>query len=339
MKQERNQSIECTRLIASFFVVFIHCPFPNRFGQLVTGLGRFAVPLFFMISGYFSFGAGKEKLSGRAAQLFRLNLLGAALYALWRCLKAAHYGADLGTCLMQMVPTAPELVKWILVNDGPFAGHLWYLASSFVCTVVLLGYVRFFGERAVDYRPFYGICACLMAMQLVLGELASLLGMPVPYMLYRNALLMGLPLFGLGLFLGQYRQRLMENFALNDRKLLAAVLAGMVFSLLCAFGVGGVDLPIGTVAAVTALMLLMASHPRLTENWRLSRWIARFGKLSTAVYLLHLMVVEIYSIFLQSRFKTLLGSREDNLRPLVVLGITLMAAILWERLRAIRRRR
>lgn len=337
VKPLRNQSIECARLAASFCVVFIHCPFPGRSGELLACMGRFAVPLFFVISGFFSFEVPKETLRKRVRHLLWLNVLATIVYALWRCAKAAYDDADLWTCLMQAVPTAEEWTKWALVSDNPFAGHLWYLTSILVCSLALLGYVCFFGQQKVSYRGFYGACGCLFALQLILGELAAAMDMPVPYMLYRNALLLGLPMFGMGVFLGQYRRQLAENFHLTDGTLLILILAGMGLSLVCELGGAGVDLPTGMVLAVAALMLLMVSHPQVTKNRLCAAWIARFRGLSTTVYILHLMVVEIYGMFLQGRFEAVLGSREDNLRPLVVLGITLAAALLWEGMKNVKR--
>lgn len=47
----RNQSMDLAKLIASFFVVFLHVPFPGQIGQIIGCLARFAVPLFFILAG------------------------------------------------------------------------------------------------------------------------------------------------------------------------------------------------------------------------------------------------------------------------------------------------
>ena len=50
LKNTRNLSLECFKLLAACFVVFLHIPFPGTFGQLTVCLSRFAVPLFFAVS-------------------------------------------------------------------------------------------------------------------------------------------------------------------------------------------------------------------------------------------------------------------------------------------------
>lgn len=49
----RNCSLDFCKGVGCIFVVFIHVTFPGGLGQAVKSLGSFAVPLFFMISGYY----------------------------------------------------------------------------------------------------------------------------------------------------------------------------------------------------------------------------------------------------------------------------------------------
>lgn len=334
IESARNQTIECARLIASFFVVFIHCPFPGNFGRAVSGVARMAVPLFFVISGYFAYGIGETKAAGRLQRVLRLNVTASLLYAGWRCLKAVYYWEPFPEYLWQVVPTGEEIVRWVLLNNNPYAGHLWYLAAAAVCWFVLWGYLRFFDDGQVRYQMLYSVCACLLAVLFATGELAMLLGVDVPYMLYRNATFLGLPMFGLGIFLGQYRQRLVERFALTVRRLVFVIFLASGFSLVCQFTVRSVDLPVSTIVAVAALMLLMVLHPNVLEKWDCwKRATLKFGTLSTDIYIWHLLVIEAYNIFGQAWFAGIFGKWEDNLRPILVLGITLAVAIALEGLR------
>ena len=51
----RNYSLDALKLVASFFVVFIHVSFGGVFGEVIKALAGFAVPIFFLTSGYFSY--------------------------------------------------------------------------------------------------------------------------------------------------------------------------------------------------------------------------------------------------------------------------------------------
>ena len=51
---QRNQNIDFFKGIACILIVFIHAPFPEFFGDyIIKPIARFAVPFFFMVSGYF----------------------------------------------------------------------------------------------------------------------------------------------------------------------------------------------------------------------------------------------------------------------------------------------
>lgn len=49
----RAENIDILKAICAFLVVCIHMPFPGRVGDYFTALTRIAVPVFFMITGYF----------------------------------------------------------------------------------------------------------------------------------------------------------------------------------------------------------------------------------------------------------------------------------------------
>lgn len=58
LKVNNRQELEMlniVKLVASYMVVFIHVSFPGQFGIDIVYLARFAVPFFFIVSGYFSY--------------------------------------------------------------------------------------------------------------------------------------------------------------------------------------------------------------------------------------------------------------------------------------------
>lgn len=49
----RYDGIDILKAICAFLIVCIHCPFPGEVGWYVVALARIAVPIFFMITGFF----------------------------------------------------------------------------------------------------------------------------------------------------------------------------------------------------------------------------------------------------------------------------------------------
>lgn len=330
LKTERNQSMEICKLIASIFVVFIHVRFPGNLGGIMDCLARFAVPLFFGISGYFSFRAKTGKLGKRIVHILELNVAASLLYIAWRWLVTAYYGGSVTDCFSSVIPGGESLVQWLLVSANPFAGHLWYLTAIGVCYGILWLYVRFFGEKPVDYRPLYIVSVCLFTVHFIMGEMAKAVDAEVLFLLYRNALLFGLPMFTLGIFLREYQERIFANFRLTSGKLVTLIAAGIVLSLLQWKGTGIGEMPLGTLVEVMALMLLLATHPKGTSSAIAQVVISMLGRMSTTVYIVHLLLIEAYEMFLMEKGISALGTAEGYLRPLIVVFLSLAAAILWE---------
>ena len=49
----RNYGLDLLKAICAFMVVSIHSPFPGLLGDIFIPLARIAVPIFFMITGYY----------------------------------------------------------------------------------------------------------------------------------------------------------------------------------------------------------------------------------------------------------------------------------------------
>lgn len=323
---KRNQSMECAKLIASFFVVFIHAQFPGDAGGFVACLARCAVPLFFAISGYFSFQTRADRLVRRMKHILLLTLMGIGAELLWGCISMELGGGSTIAYLRMMIPSVEAIAKWIVLCTNPFGGALWYLTAAFYCYCVLWAYVRFFGEEPMDYRPLYGGGMFLFAMNLAMGVFATAAGHPLTHTLYRNGLFFGIPMFAMGIFLRQYGQMIWERYSLSDKKLILMIFGGLLLGVIEWRGIGASDAHIGTVIAVAALMLLMARNPQVTSRKPLEKLIFSFGSVSTYIYILHPVVIQIYQSLLKTAFSNWLGIAELWLNPVVILILSVMAA-------------
>jgi amino acid transporter len=169
----RNLSLECCKLLAACFVVFLHIPFPGAFGQFLVCLSRFAVPLFFAVSGWFSYGASPKKLGKRFGHILLLEILGDLLYVTWRCARDFLAGESLIWCLRYQIPDVQALRMWLFWSVDPFAGHLWYLSATCLCYGVLWLYTCT-GRK--NYRPAY-----LAGIVLLLASFATMLNHNTSY--------------------------------------------------------------------------------------------------------------------------------------------------------------
>lgn len=326
----RNQAMELFKLAASILVVFIHVKFPGRAGSAVVALARIAVPVFFAISGWFSFGTRPDRLLKRFWHILTLFAVAAAAAAALGCAVTAANGGSIKDYLWGFVPGTENLAVTMLIHESSFpgTGYTWYLVGAGFCYLLLYAYTRFFGEEEIDYRPLYLFSAVLLAANFLMAEMPRALGTALPYQLQRNGLFLGLPMFSLGIFLRQHRERILKNYGLTDGRLLGLLLLGMALTLLQWKGVGTGELPPGTVLQAAAWLLLLSRHPDLG-----CPRAAVLGEISTVVYLLHFPLIGVYETFLLPLIPLGAGA-EAWLRPIFVAALSVLMGILWVLLKA-----
>ena len=83
----KNQSISLIKGIACICVVFIHCQFPGKFGEFMVALGRFAVPFFALVTGYFAYFADRNigiiVAQKRLKDIIKLTIISSAICILF----------------------------------------------------------------------------------------------------------------------------------------------------------------------------------------------------------------------------------------------------------------
>ena len=318
-------AIEYCRILASVFVVFIHFEFPGVTGDLVSCLARFAVPFFFILSGYFAYPAEEAAIKKRILRVLKINLYATALYILWGSYKARYvYQGSRLFWLMEELSIA-NLAKWIFNNVNPFAGHLWYLSALLVCYLVLFLSLRWMEGRR-HYQPLYTAGFFLYSIHFVLSTLSGAADLEMPILLYRNALLFGFPMFVLGIFLHNYQEKLIRLYRLTATKLVLLVLAGIALSILQWVGIGRTELPVGTLLEAAALLLLLIVLP---QSNKVPGFVSRLGDISTYVYVTHPFWGQLYSLYGASHLDALGQSAEAWLRPVIVVLISVLTGILW----------
>lgn len=330
--RQRNLTLEICKLIAACFVVFAHSPFPGRFGEIIQGLAHCAVPLFFAISGWYSYRVSVNKLLRRMGHVLLLELVGICLLKLWSVFAAFYTGQDLLAALMPTLPSVGGLGAWLLWLEDPFESHLWYLSASAFCYGVFVLYDRLL--RRHGYAPMYLVCGILLCANLAMDELSCYTGLNVHFKVPRNGLFLGLPMFSLGLLLREYREQLLAR--LGTRHLLILLVLGIGMSAAECSRFGSRSVYLGTLPLITGLLLLTSRHPGVP------RWMERAavccGPLSAVIYLVHLVICDVYLGFVQWRMQQYFGRAEPWIHPLAVLAAAAAIGMVWQAVAAWRKR-
>lgn len=332
--KQQNLSLELTKLIAACFVVFVHAPFPGKLGEIVVCLGRFAVPFFFAVSGYFSLGIDRTRIRKRTVHILNLHLITAVLCVAMGCILRIGNIQDLLYYLRwETLPDANEWIRLLILQENPYGGHLWFLSSLLLCYGVLWGYETFWEGESGKTGPLYRAAFALFAIFCAMSMLVKMEGVQVPFKAYRNGWFMGIPMFTMGMFLREYQERIVRNFHLTDRKMVLLITLGAVLTLMQQLSGDAGELPFGIILLVPVLLLFLMKHPQLpVKNSWVQKLVSRLGVLSTGVYLLHIAALDLYNAFLKETALALFGTKEDTLMPLMVLAMTFVGAFLWERI-------
>ena len=127
---KKLMTLELIKLFASYMVVFIHVPFYGISGNIINALARFAVPFFFLISGFFSFNIPLEKIKERTKRIVTITVFSSILYFLFKIAVLLYYG-DISNVVSYFIGflNLESLIKLFVFNYPFSSGHIWYLLA------------------------------------------------------------------------------------------------------------------------------------------------------------------------------------------------------------------
>ena len=201
MEHRRNTTLDLLKLLAAYMVVFIHVRFYGKTGVVMDGLARFAVPLFFVASGYFSYQLPLPKIKSRLRHIIRLLIVAVLAFVLWR-IKGFIFDLDLAGLYAYIDrEISVKKVKELLVYNVPiFSVNLWYLYAMIYVYIIFY----FTTKYAAPDKLVFATASVLLVLHLLLGEFLSCLGIVLKEYYLRNFALMGIPFFGMGLMVRKY---------------------------------------------------------------------------------------------------------------------------------------
>lgn len=199
--KERNQSIDAIRFLAAILVVCLHVSLPK--GQIwsmnILFLARSAVPLFFMISGYL-FGV-RQKWDHQIEnymkkQIWKITKIAVLSYLLYILIDIWRTGPKM---VFHILLNYKTVIRFLFFNKTFYGGHLWYL-FAYMC--VLIVYYILVKKNKVKWMYYWTPIGLILYY--VLGKYSKLIfGEAVNFWYARNFLMIGLPCFAIGYYLGQ----------------------------------------------------------------------------------------------------------------------------------------
>ena len=248
-------------------------------GGIIVALSRFAVPFFFLLSGFFSYfeDASKaiEKYKVRCIRLLKLLIVSNIIYFIFY-----DVIRDFSISKWMSLIDVGQIYQYIIFNTSPTGGHLWFIQSLIYC------YLLFFIMTKLDIKinKLYVYIPILLIFNLILGEFSRLTANPYSYYFHRNFFFTALPFFVLGYLIRDKKEKL---DIISNKFIIYSIALGILLTVLEFLTIGTVELYIGSIILATIIFIWCIINPEKLD-WKISGWIG--GKLYTPMYILHLIV-------------------------------------------------
>ncbi len=277
----KNDCLNVWKGIAAFAVVLIHCTLPGVPGEIIKGIARFAVPLFFLISGYFAYGREDAVLRRREIHILRLYMGAVAVYYLWAAIRYFLSQRTFAQMGAELFPDGGRTVSDLLFfNRTAMAPHLWFMGTLVYCYL----FYRLLARKRLEERA-YLLIPVLLAANLLLGEGRGLTGIAVPVRWIRSFWLTGFPFFLWGSWFACREKQ--GRLQLHRGAGMALVAGGMLLSSVECLWSGYDELYVGSILTAGGLFSLALAFADLGKG----SLLARIGERDSAnIYLWHMLL-------------------------------------------------
>ncbi len=321
-----NHCMYTLKGIACIGVVIMHCGFPTAIGDMIRYFFKFAVPVFFMISGYFSWNANSSKVSQKIIKhliscirlLIEIELFYGIVSLITGCLFDGH---TLTYWFSQSFPQDIWHFFRILWHGSFFNGTMWFMYA------MIWGYVFLYViNRFQLYRIAYIYSILALLLHVIIRTAWRKYGWAgYDASFFRNALVYGLPFLLWGYSFHELESQ--EKLHIKNPILIAGFFIGIILTILeYLITKQSLDIYLGTLLASVSMFLFAILNPDF-YGLHSFEWIGQ--KLSMMVYALHMfcisMIEQLYGLFHITS-----SSLFTWLKPIFAIVLSLLLALLWE---------
>lgn len=308
MSIQKNSTLELFKLLASYMVVFIHVLFPGKLGIIADALARFAVPFFFLVSGFYSYQITCIKIRKRIRNTVTLLILASVSYNIFD-IAVLQYGNRAGfVALLEKYTDVSTYIQFLIFNVTVNAGHVWYLWAVLYVYVIFYFVTKFHVKDKVIFR----ISLLLLLAHILLGEGLSVAGLKLPIWYVRNFALMGIPFFALGLFVRKYEYKFQD---IPAYVIFVSVITGIFETVVSRWFFGENELYIGSLLILFAIVCAFIKY----KDVKYPSFLTALDGCSTYIYIFHLTIsYGFYVIYGVLGIDVSASVILENLHPLLV---------------------
>lgn len=330
IKNKQNHCLNFVKGCACFGILYMHTGYDCMVSSIISCLSRFAVLTFFMISGYYCYNQDRaivnKKMPKKLKHIFKMCIGATILYFIWGAVISPVLSGDT-IYFIQFIKeccTWNNLMNFVIFNQLPFGGTLWFLFALLYCYLIYWGI-----NKKNWYKAAYVFIPILIVLHIVsrgIIQYFNLIDENINIIFYRNFIFMGFPFFMLGNFIHRYEEKITHKF--SNRKLVLLIGLGLAISCVERLVVV-LELFWGTVLATFCIFVFATKNPEK----KIIPLLSRIGeKYSMPIYILHPLVNALFYYI-----KCAIGL-ENNvilavINPIIIFIIIPLLIVLYEKIK------
>ena len=276
MIEKHNATLNLLLIIASFFVVLGHVPFPNPYGYYLLAIGKFSFPFFFMVYGWFLYREDPEEAEATVIKALisnlKLTLLSVVIVSIFNISISLTLGQHPFDWVMRFVSNRESVLYFLIYNNAKFLNPvMWFF---FAYTYVLLVYYLALRLKALKIAYFFII-------PLLLINLVRAMVFDLAWYQQGNWLFTGLPFVLLGSYLHK-NKHLLEQVSLP--KWWISIIAGVLITIVENYCFGEQIIYIGNIFSALGIFAFFV----IFKDKKLPDFLSKYGyEIALASFVLH----------------------------------------------------
>lgn len=271
---DKIHSLHCLKAIGAFFVICIH----SVSSLTLTPIIRTAVPIFFIISGFFLYSENKEKALFKCKKSI-IKIFWITLYS------------NLFYCLVNHVlypfSSLRNILNFIFIGDN-VGFQLWYLNAFLECLLIFYVCIKY---NKLNY--LFLLIPLLALGGLLTGSYQFVFhSLPSNLHISRNVFTMGIPCVGIGWLIRKYHTQILQKLKASVLLLLILFILAELEVILIRYNIPNPGYPgdfyMITYPLATVMVLIAIKNPSLGKNTLLNLIGEKY---SLYIYIFHVLIL------------------------------------------------
>ena len=323
---KRFNGLDILKAICAFLVVFIHVPIQGFMKEYLVALCRIAVPIFFMITGYF-WSNDLNKQKKQIVKIVKLIVFTILIYLVKEIIVNICQGTFIS--FINQWFDIKRYFNLIVFNRTYLAYHMWYLVALLYVLIIL-----YFVTKKIKIERLFILIPILLSSYIVIQMIASVFNIDGwDYIYVRNFLFTGIPFVLLGKYLS------LKKINLSNKKHLILIVVFVLLNIIEMIISNIINYKFIPELFLTGIFLaILVFTYFLNINAKNDNFLVVIGKkYSMYIYIFHVLIVFFVTKFIDIFNSQMIQNIGYNLLPFIVYFFSLIISILMSKIIKLRK--